>query len=59
MSTQDTLAETLWETGWQDCVRRGKCRHRPCTAAQGVMCCGECSNHKLCKSRCKRARRTK
>jgi hypothetical protein len=54
---QTTLVDDLWKAGWNPCVTRGECRHRPCTVAQGVMCCAECSHFGKCKSRCKRTRR--
>ena len=38
------------------CVRfRGYCRHRPCTAAQGVFCCRECPYQQACLSKCYRS----
>lgn len=55
MSDQLSLAEAAWEKDYDSCVRyRGHCRHRPCTAAQGVFCCRECFNYEYCISKCKR-----
>lgn len=48
-----TMAEQLWETGFEDCVRHpGHCRTRACTAAQDVLCCGKCPHHRSCASAC-------
>ena len=30
------------------------CRHKPCTEAQDVRCCGACPYRKSCKSKCER-----
>ena len=55
MSDQLTLSERLWEVGYDSCVRfRGVCRFRPCTAAQGVLCCRECFNYEACSSKCRK-----
>lgn len=55
MSDQLSLAESAWENGFEACIcYKSLCRHRPCTAAQGVFCCKECLNYEQCDSKCKR-----
>jgi len=55
MSDQLNLSEQMWEAGYDECIRyRGVCRHRPCTAAQGVFCCRECLGYESCGSKCKK-----
>lgn len=51
-AVQENMYSQMWEAGYTECLKGGKCNLRPCTVSQKVLCCKECKYG--CSSKCKK-----